>query len=96
MGPIEVPADRYWGAQTQRSLHHFAIGERPHADRGDPRHRRSSRRPPRQVNQRARQAPAPTRPTLIVQAADEVIAGKLDDAVPAAASGRPAAARRPT
>ena len=31
MGPIEVPADRYWGAQTQRSLHHFAIGERPHA-----------------------------------------------------------------
>ena len=26
MGEIEVPADRYWGAQTQRSLHHFAIG----------------------------------------------------------------------
>ncbi|HXQ19524.1 MAG TPA: class II fumarate hydratase [Acidimicrobiales bacterium] len=26
MGKIEVPADRYWGAQTQRSLHHFAIG----------------------------------------------------------------------
>ncbi|WP_109485025.1 class II fumarate hydratase [Occallatibacter savannae] len=26
MGPIEVPADRYWGAQTQRSLIHFAIG----------------------------------------------------------------------
>ncbi|HBT31548.1 MAG TPA: class II fumarate hydratase [Pusillimonas sp.] len=26
MGPIEVPADRYWGAQTQRSLHHFPIG----------------------------------------------------------------------
>ena len=23
MGPIEVPADRLWGAQTQRSLHHF-------------------------------------------------------------------------
>jgi fumarate hydratase class II len=27
MGDIEVPADRYWGAQTQRSLHHFSIGE---------------------------------------------------------------------
>ena len=28
-GPIEVPADRLWGAQTQRSLHHFRIsGER--------------------------------------------------------------------
>ncbi|MAY60799.1 MAG: fumarate hydratase, class II [Rhizobiales bacterium] len=26
MGKIEVPADRYWGAQTERSLHHFAIG----------------------------------------------------------------------
>jgi fumarate hydratase class II len=25
MGEIEVPADRYWGAQTQRSLHHFDI-----------------------------------------------------------------------
>ena len=27
MGEIEVPADRYWGAQTQRSLIHFSIGE---------------------------------------------------------------------
>jgi fumarate hydratase class II len=27
MGPIDVPADRYWGAQTQRSLQHFSIGE---------------------------------------------------------------------
>ncbi len=26
MGTIAVPADRYWGAQTQRSLHHFSIG----------------------------------------------------------------------
>ena len=26
MGKIEVPADEYWGAQTQRSLEHFAIG----------------------------------------------------------------------
>lgn len=26
MGKIEVPADKYWGAQTQRSLGHFAIG----------------------------------------------------------------------
>lgn len=27
MGTIAVPADQYWGAQTQRSLEHFAIGE---------------------------------------------------------------------
>src|ERR1043166_9139279 len=26
MGQIEVPADKYWGAQTERSLHHFNIG----------------------------------------------------------------------
>lgn len=26
MGSIDVPADHYWGAQTERSLHHFAIG----------------------------------------------------------------------
>jgi len=26
MGKIEVPANHYWGAQTERSLHHFAIG----------------------------------------------------------------------
>jgi len=26
MGEIEVPSDRYWGAQTARSLHHFDIG----------------------------------------------------------------------
>jgi len=27
MGPVEVPAEHYWGAQTQRSLVHFAIGD---------------------------------------------------------------------
>ena len=26
MGAIEVPADRYWGAQTQRSIENFPIG----------------------------------------------------------------------
>ena len=26
LGEVEVPADRYWGAQTQRSLRHFNIG----------------------------------------------------------------------
>ena len=29
MGRIAVRADRYWGAQTERSLHHFAIGDDP-------------------------------------------------------------------
>ncbi|MBV8949477.1 MAG: fumarate hydratase, partial [Actinobacteria bacterium] len=27
MGAVDVPAERLWGAQTQRSLHHFAIAD---------------------------------------------------------------------
>ena len=27
MGEIQVDASRYWGAQTERSLHHFSIGD---------------------------------------------------------------------
>src|SRR6188768_2957244 len=27
MGDVDVPADKYWGAQTQRSLQHFSIGD---------------------------------------------------------------------
>jgi len=27
MGPVEVPNDKYWGAQTQRSINNFKIGE---------------------------------------------------------------------
>ncbi|MBI4601267.1 MAG: class II fumarate hydratase, partial [Planctomycetes bacterium] len=27
MGGVEVPADRYWGAQTQRALENFGIGQ---------------------------------------------------------------------
>jgi fumarate hydratase, class II len=27
LGPVEVPADKLWGAQTQRSLQHFSIGQ---------------------------------------------------------------------
>jgi fumarate hydratase class II len=27
LGHVDVPADRYWGAQTQRSLQHFNIGQ---------------------------------------------------------------------
>lgn len=29
MGPVEVPADKYWGAQTQRSVNNFKIGDQP-------------------------------------------------------------------
>ena len=80
-GPIEVPAERLWGAQTQRSLQNFDIsGERMPREmiralaqvkracgRGQPRAGAAGRR---------------TRPQAIVAAADEVIAGKHDDEFP--------------
>ena len=44
-GPIEVPADRYWGAQTERSRRNFRIGEErmPHAAHPRARHRQARR-----------------------------------------------------
>ena len=44
-GPLEVPADKYWGAQTQRSIMNFPIGweSQPIADR--PRARRHQAAP---------------------------------------------------
>src|SRR3982750_144898 len=80
MGPIEVPTDRYWGAQTQRSLHHFNIGDD---------------RMPREMMRALgilKKAAAlvnfdlgklsEDKKNLIVQACDEVIEGKLDDHFP--------------
>jgi fumarate hydratase class II len=80
MGVVEVPADRYWGAQTQRSLHHFSIG---------------NDRMPKSVyhaygyvkkacalvNQAAGRLPA-WKAAAIVRAADEAIGGQLDDDFP--------------
>lgn len=80
MGEVSVPADRYWGAQTERSLHHFDIG-------GD--------RMPKAVyhaygyvkkacalvNGAAGRLPDWKR-DAIVRAADETIAGALDEHFP--------------
>lgn len=80
MGSVDVPADRYWGAQTQRSLQHFSIG-------GD--------RMPKAVyhaygyvkkacalvNHAAGRLPA-WKTDAIVRAADETISGALDDHYP--------------
>ncbi|TMK85552.1 MAG: class II fumarate hydratase, partial [Actinobacteria bacterium] len=82
MGSIEVPADRYWGAQTQRSLHHFSIGG-------------PTERMPLEVirafgvlkracalaNAELGLLPK-DKAGLIVSAADEVIQGTLDDHFP--------------
>ena len=80
MGAIEVPADRYWGAQTERSLRHFRIG---------------GERFPREliralglvkkacvlVNKDLGVLDG-TRAGAIARAADEVIAGALDEHFP--------------
>ena len=80
LGPVEVPADRYWGAQTQRSLENFPIG--------------GERMPPEIVRafgilKKAAAITnaelgllAPATRDLIAAAADEVIAGQLDDHFP--------------
>lgn len=72
-GPIDVPAQRLWGAQTQRSLHHFAIsGERmaPELIRALAQVKRASA----YVNNALGLLDA-AKTTAIVAAADEVIEG---------------------
>jgi fumarate hydratase class II len=82
MGPIEVPADRYWGAQTQRSLHHFSIGEE-RMPASVIRGMAILKKAAALVNQDLGQL-APELATLIVAAADEIIAGGLADEFPLA------------
>src|ERR1700685_2009763 len=80
MGQIEVPANVYWGAQTQRSLLHFNIGR----DLMPPELIRAFgilKKACALVNQDLGKLPA-DKAKLIVQAADEVIAGKLNDQFP--------------
>src|ERR1700678_664591 len=80
MGQIEVPANVYWGAQTQRSLLHFNIGR----DLMPPEWIRAFgilKKACALVNQDLGKLPA-DKAKLIVQAADEVIAGKLNDQFP--------------
>ena len=79
-GEIAVPADRYWGAQTQRSLHHFSIGEE-HFSRPLIRAFGVLKKASAEVNAELGGLPAPVA-KLIVSAADEVIDGKLDDHFP--------------
>jgi fumarate hydratase, class II len=79
MGTIEVDASRYWGAQTQRSLHHFSIGD-PAGDRMpvDVVHAMGVlKRAAALANAEAGDLD-PAIADLIVAAADEVMAGALD------------------
>jgi fumarate hydratase, class II len=80
MGNIEVPNDRYYGAQTARSLIHFDIGR----DTMPPELIRAFgilKKAAALVNQDLKKL-SPEKARLIVQAADEVISGKLDEHFP--------------
>ena len=83
MGAIEVEPSRYWGAQTQRSLHHFAIGD-PAADRMPIEVVRAMgvlKKAAALANAGAGDLDRSIA-DLIVAAADEVIAGTLDEHFP--------------
>ncbi len=79
-GPIQVPADRYWGAQTERSRNNFRIGEERM-----PRPLIAAlalvKRAAAEVNLALGSLDA-RRAKAIVQAAGEIIDGKLDDQFP--------------
>src|ERR1700685_4849483 len=80
MGTIEVANDRYWGAQTERWLLHFAIG----CDRMPRAVIRAFgilKKAAAEVNRDLGKL-APDKARLMSAAADEVIAGKLDDHFP--------------
>jgi fumarate hydratase class II len=80
LGAIEVPADRYWGAQTERSRRNFAIG--------DERFPRPFLRALGVVKRAAARANAAldvldaAKADAIVAAAEEVIDGRLDEHFP--------------
>lgn len=80
MGGIEVPADRYWGAQTERSLHHFNIGD-DRMPREMIRALGILKKAAAQVNEELDKL-QPEKAKLIIQACDEVIEGKLDSHFP--------------
>ena len=80
MGEVKVPADRYYGAQTGRSLENFKIGgER--FPRELIRALGILKKAAAMVNKELGTLPA-DKADLIIKAADEVIAGKLDDHFP--------------
>lgn len=80
MGDIEVPADRYWGAQTQRSVQNFRIGGHrfaPSVIHALGVVKKAAARVNRDLGKLDEQ-----RADIIARAADEVISGKLDDHFP--------------
>jgi fumarate hydratase class II len=80
MGQVEVRADRYWGAQTERSLHHFNIGFDT-MPREMIRALGVLKKAAALVNEELGKLDSDTA-RLIARAADEVIEGRLDEHFP--------------
>jgi len=80
MGGIDVPANRYWGAQTQRSLVHFSIGD-DHMPKAVYHAYGYVKKAAALVNAAAGRLEK-WRAEAIIRAADEAIAGQLDDNFP--------------
>src|ERR1700744_3645707 len=76
MGEVEVPADHYWGAQTERSLIHFAIGD-DHMPKQVYHAYGYVKKAAVEVNAAAGRIEQ-WKADAISKVADEVIAGKLD------------------
>jgi len=79
-GPLEVPAECLWGAQTQRSLHHFEIGE-DRMPRELIRAFALLKKAAAEVNRDLGKLPQDLA-GAIVQAAEEILAGELADQFP--------------
>lgn len=80
MGTIEVASNRYWGAQTERSLHHFSIGKDLMPDgliRAFAILKKAAALTNHDLGKLSEQ-----KTQLICQAADEILAEKLDDHFP--------------
>lgn len=80
MGEISVPTDKYWGAQTERSLHHFNIGHdiMPR----EVTHAFGLLKKAAALTNLALGNLSESKARLIVQAAEEVSRGELDDHFP--------------
>src|SRR6201981_2083523 len=80
LGPVSVPADKLWGAQTQRSLEHFSIGEDLIPREMIPAYA-TVKKAAALVNHRAGRL-GDTQKTLIVGVCDEILEGKHQDQFP--------------
>ena len=80
LGPVNVPADKLWGAQTQRSLEHFSIGEDLIPREMIPAYA-IVKKAAALVNHKAGRL-GDTQKSLIVRVCDEILAGQHQDQFP--------------